>query len=173
MNVLFTGFGPFEGVDYNPSWDAAQAAAEVVDAAAELLDVTFDEAAQIATRTAYYDLVVHFGVAATRGDVCLERYAHNWRADIGAAPRRLRDDGPVAFECALPLDAIAAALDGEAGLKWRVSHDAGTYVCNATLYTALQTHGLSSAMFVHIPAVDADVACQVGRALAKHLRQTT
>ena len=165
MNWLFTGFGPFDGAVYNPSWDAAQAAAEASGATAELLPVTFDEALAIAQRAADYDLVVHFGVAVRRNDVCLERFAHNWGAERkDTAPTRLLPDGPVALECALPLDALAAALDGECGRKWRVSHDAGMYVCNATLYHSL--NAALPAMFVHIPPSWPDDARAIGRCLA-------
>lgn len=165
MNWLFTGFGPFGDVSYNPSWDAAQAAAEVVDASAELLPVTFDAARALAERPCDRELVVHFGVAKQRDDVCLERYAHNWRTELGEVrPQRLQPDGPVALECPAALDELAATLDGAADLHWRVSHDAGTFVCNATLYFAIAAN--HPAIFVHIPPTDALTARAIGQALA-------
>ncbi len=168
MNVLFTGFEPFGEHAYNPSWDVACAAAQAIDATAELLAVTFEAAQEVATRSLHYDLVVHIGVAAYRQEICFERFAHNWFAHTeDSAPERIVVDGPAALECALALDALAATLGA------RVSHDAGTYVCNATLYHALIARGRDGAMFVHIPMVTPDEARDIGRRIAASLRSST
>lgn len=163
MSLLFTGFGLFGDVDYNPSWDAAQAAAEAADAAAELLPVTLDTARTIGTRIEPGWLIVSFGVARRREQPMFERYAHNWWRDLDEhRPRRLDATGPVARECALPVDSWAAALG------FTVSHDAGMYVCNATLYYALAA--TPRAGFIHIPPVDAAGARDIGRRVGELLR---
>ena len=169
MKLYFTGFEPFAGLDYNPSWEAAHGAAEAVDATAELLEVTF-EAAQVIPPNDV-DIVVHFGLARRREDVCLERYAHNWWATLEEprALHRIDPDGEVALECALPLAEIADELDGTLELTWRVSHDAGPFVCNATLYHSLARFGLKRALFVHIPDVPPADARELGQALAECL----
>ena len=171
-SLVFTGFGPFGDVAFNPSWDCAQAAAEAAPSggAAELLAVTVDAASDAARRWAADDtLLVHFGVAARREHVSLERFAHNWWQDLGdAAATRLLANGPTALESRLPLGAWAQALDGAADLPWRVSHDAGNYVCNATLYHSLlaaERYARCDAVFVHVPACDAELARAIGAAV--------
>jgi pyroglutamyl-peptidase len=161
LTIVFTGFGPFLDVEYNPSWDAAQAAAEVSGSSAHLLPVTLQSARSIGGHAENAAMLVHFGVAKGRDEVCLERYAHNWWGDRGAVPTRLEDKGPAARECVLPLDAWAKELG------CRVSHDAGIYVCNATLYYALAA--TPEAMFVHIPAVEPKRARDIGRSIAELL----
>lgn len=171
MNVLFTGFEPFGELDYNPSWDAAQAAAEAVDGTAVLLPVTFDAAREAPAQARDFDFVVHFGVSSHPDPgVRLERYAHNWwRDDHHEHPERIDEDGPSAVECGLQLGRLARALDGSADLPWVVSHDAGTYVCNATFYHSLVERGPDRAMFIHVPQVDLETAREIGRALAREV----
>lgn len=164
--IVCTGFGPFADVSYNPSWDCAQAAAELCGGVAELLPVTLDAARAQVSSAPEAALRVHFGVARRRDVVSLERFAHNWWRDLGEERAcRIAEEGPAAVESALPLDDWAADLDGSAGLRWQVSHDAGLYVCNATLYWTLRR--TTDAVFVHVPPVDADVAGEIGRAVGE------
>lgn len=170
---IVTGFGPFGEVEYNPSWDCAQACAEALESAAILLPVTFEGAASFAEGVRGVDeLVIHFGVAVARDAVSLERYAHNWGRDVGdARPVRLVEGGEVACESALPLDAWAEELNGAAGRIWTVSHCAGTYVCNATYYHTLTALPSRTAVFVHVPQVQADEAREIGARLARVVRR--
>lgn len=163
MKLVFTGFGPYGDVDYNPSWDAAQAAAKATGSTAELLPVTVEAGEEVSRRWADDALLlVHFGVATKRREVCLERYAHNWWQDLDEdRPMRLAE-GPGALEVALPLDDWAAQLTHASGVRWRVSHDAGTFVCNATLYHSLQALGPERALFVHIPPMYPMQALEIG-----------
>lgn len=177
-NLVFTGFGPFGDVAFNPSWDCAQAAAEAAGASAELLDVTV-EAARIAAQDWAGDdtLLVHFGVAAHREHVSLERFAHNWWQDLeDEAATRLVVDAPAALESRLDLGVWACVLDGAAELAWRVSHDAGNYVCNAMLYHSLlegTRYAACDAVFVHVPACDSDVAHAIGAAVGAFVAQSS
>ena len=167
-HFVFTGFGPFADVAYNPSWDCALAAAETSEGHAELLDVTIGAAEDAAERLADADVLVQFGVAVARNEVCLERFAHNWWQDYGDAhPCRLLEGGAVAFESPLPLDRWALELDGAGGFSWVVSHDAGTYVCNAAFYHALSRG--RTAVFVHVPDCTPAKATQIGAALGRYL----
>lgn len=163
MEVVFTGFEPFGELEYNPSWDAAQAAAAVLSTSAELLPVTLDVARDIGSLAAPDRLLVHLGVARRGAEPRFERYAHNWWQDLDdIRPVRLDETGPSARECALPLDDWAETLG------WKVSHDAGNYVCNATLYFALAA--TQNAMFVHIPPVEAEESEHFGVILAEIFR---
>jgi pyroglutamyl-peptidase len=193
-SIIFTGFEPFGGHAYNPSWTAAQAAARAasnawIEAQARLLPVTFEVArgapaallAEIPpTRPA---LLVHLGLAADRRAVCLERYAHNTRgatadnAGLGSAARApydtLEAEGPCARETLLPLERIIALMGvGEA----EVTRDPGAYVCNATYYAALgavaarrAADGAADALFVHVPMLSEQGAERRGAALGAAL----
>lgn len=162
MNILFTGFEPFGELDYNPSWDAASAAAQAYGGAAELLPVTFEVARDVLEQSRNFDAVVHFGVAVKRDAPCLERYARNVRGVEGGGVEAIEEDGPAVIECALRLDAFAQRLNDASPLGWSVSEDAGTYVCNATLYHALRELGPTRAMFVHLPMSTVSVARTFG-----------
>ena len=66
----------------------------------------------------------------------------------------LAPDGPAAYRSDLPLAEWAALLRA-AGIPAQVSHHAGTYLCNATLYLShylAETQGLKTrATFIHVP----------------------
>lgn len=192
--IIFTGFEPFGGHSYNPSWTAAQAAARaashaLIEATALLLPVTFEQArcspaallAEIPpTRPA---LLVHLGLAADRRAVCLERYAHNTRgptadnAGLGSAARApydtLEAEGPCARETLLPLDHLIALMGAS---EAEVTRDPGAYVCNATYYAALgavdarrAADGAADALFVHVPMLSEQDAARCGAALGAAL----
>ena len=83
-------------------------------------------------------------------------------ADDAVAP-----EGPTALEATLPLRAVEQALL-RAGIPARLSTTAGTFLCNATMYTVLQAEqaaGVPSG-FVHLPYLADQVArlCEEVRA---------
>jgi pyroglutamyl-peptidase len=149
MKVLLTGFGPFPGVDSNPSELVALELGarpglrhEVL---AEVLPVEY-EAAGARVReliTAHEpDAVVCLGTAAKRVEINLERVALN--LDDAAIPDNagrhlvgepIVEDGPAAYWSTLPLDRMREAL---ASLKVPavISNHAGAYVCNHVFYSA-------------------------------------
>jgi pyroglutamyl-peptidase len=192
--VIFTGFEPFGGHAYNPSWTAARAAARVctgahLTAQARQLPVTF-EVARAAPAAIFAEipathaaLVLHLGLAAGRDAVCLERYAHNTRGHTAdnagavgtlAAPYDvLEDEGPAARETLMPLE-LLIELMGELGQAAALTRDPGDYVCNATYYAALaeverrRAAGLAAdALFVHVPSLSAAQADAVGQVLGR------
>ncbi|WP_174520544.1 pyroglutamyl-peptidase I [Microbacterium oleivorans] len=164
--VLLTGFEPFAGDTVNPSGDAVRAVAErwagperlIVD----VLPVTFDGAtARLAALLDEHrpDVVVSVGLAGDRSTVTPERVA------VNLADARIADNaghrpqdaavvagGPAAYFATLPVKAIAAGLANR-GIPSTVSHTAGTFVCNATMYAALHaTTGTPvRAGFIHVP----------------------
>jgi len=164
--VLLTGFEPFAGDGTNPSGDAVRAVGERWTGPArlvtEVLPVTFDGAiARLAVLLDEHrpDIVVATGLAGGRTAVTPERIAVNL-ADAripdnsGHRPQdaAVVEGGPAAYFATLPVKAISAAL-GAAGIPSTVSHSAGTFVCNATMYAALHaTAGTPTrAGFVHVP----------------------
>lgn len=157
---LLTGFEPFGGDAFNPSWEiAARLAgwevppwpAPVFGAPAPPLAVVrsvrlpcvfgealaaLDEALERHRPVA----VIALGLAASRHDISVERVAIN--VDDARIPdnagRRPIDtpvcaEGPAAYWSSLPIKAIVAALR-EAGIPATVSQSAGTFVCNHVFY---------------------------------------
>ena len=186
--VVVTGFGPFGDHDVNPSWDAADSAADILDIDAHLLPVNFQTAAQFAGAHLRLPgrrpvLFVHFGLGTSRDQVCFERRAAN-RRDNTADERERRSD--VDLPDHQPLiddnrDQRYSRLDFERLVDTyndgcsndlptaRISEDCGSFVCNALLYHSLracrsaQSKGQpAEALFIHIPKLDADDARRVG-----------
>lgn len=151
--VLLTGFGPFGAVVDNPS----AAAARAIDGwrlrghtvITRVLPVSYargpSETVALA-RGCGCALVVGLGVASTRREVEVERYAVR-RGDTAADVDGACWDpvaGPARVTASLDVAGLATALRAE------VSEDAGRYVCNAWLYEV--TLGLDVPVgFVHMP----------------------
>lgn len=101
------------------------------------------------------DAILHFGVAARRKIISVETRAHN-RRRLGAADAqgerpasgRIDLNGPETIAVRIPAAQIVAKIR-RAGIAAALSHDAGRYLCNATLYETLR--GRLPAGFVHIP----------------------
>jgi len=166
--ILLTGFEPFDGLESNPSWEAALRAAELWDdsnhdVVAERLPVDFDEAPRyLATSCAKHrpEVVINIGVAIGRSHLCVERVAINC-IDARIPDNRGRQPvdepvvagGPNAYFSTLPIHRIVAAWESE-GLSGRISNSAGTYVCNRILYETLHTaegRGILRGGFIHVP----------------------
>jgi pyroglutamyl-peptidase len=141
--LLVTGFEPFGGETLNASWEAAQKLegwrhGEYV-AVARLLPCAYDASVKEliqAIETLRPDALLMTGQAARRGAVCVERFARN--LDDATAPDnegalrrglRISRDAPEWLEAAAPVRAIVRAVN-EAGIRTRVSRNAGTFVCN-------------------------------------------
>lgn len=154
MRVLVTGFGSFPGVSENPTESLAleldgQRIGEH-EIWGVVLPVSYDRGPAQAIRLARElraDLVIGFGVAVTREQVCVERRA------VHVAEGERDNDGQIAamtpgpFEVLSTLDAEGLALV----LGGSVSEDAGRYVCNAWLYKVADALDVPVG-FVHIPA---------------------
>jgi pyroglutamyl-peptidase len=160
VKVLLTGFGPFGNVVDNPTsrlarvFDATSTAdREVVGLS---LPTSFARAPRlIAERLAAdrFDALLMLGVAASAHTVRIERFARR------VAKVRMPDvddaiagamEGPEVLPVTIDVDAMEDALSF---LEPEVSDDAGTYVCNHTLYSTLASHdrrGLRIG-FLHLP----------------------
>lgn len=167
MRVLVTGFSEFPGVPDNPTerlvgaladdgWRPAAAARAhhlvlktEYGAAAAALDATlagFDP-----------DVVVSFGVHGGADALRVECVARNRvsqaRADnAGTIPAGAIDDGPPALAGTFDAVRVCEAVRAR-GVPVRLSHDAGTYLCNFAYYRALRWGaGRSRSVgFVHVP----------------------
>jgi pyroglutamyl-peptidase len=168
MRVAIAGFGPFPGAPFNPSAALAQAlrrrrrpalaglARTPHVFATAYAAVDRDLAKLFAGKP---DVVLIFGLAARRRQVCVETRARNavsvlfpdvsgYRPHASViAPRKppsQRGNAPFAH-------LLAAARTG--GMPARLSRDAGRYLCNYAYWQALQRarDGTPLIAFVHIP----------------------
>jgi pyroglutamyl-peptidase len=171
--ILITGFEPFAGLAANPSSDVAAtldgqeiAGRKIVG---RLLPVDFARY-RAALETLLGDiapaLYIGFGLASGEDMIRIERFGVNLadfdipdNAGARHVGRKIEADGPAARDSTLPCAEIRAALL-EAGIPARLSNSAGSYLCNATLYSAL---GLCAARripcgFIHLPYASEQVA---------------
>ncbi len=194
LEVVVTGFGPFQAHAHNPSKPFAQAVAAGVSkrlaSSYEGLQVTYKEVREFVDLQDYgsQPVLVHCGLAQERATIALERYAHNIRGEtLDNSGEPVDQDwvvpgGPTALETFMPIDRIASdlsdRLDGSTGVDAKVSQDAGTYVCNALYYRSLMAvrqarlaDRAAEAIFVHIPNFDVDTARKHGRRIGDQLGQ--
>lgn len=193
LTALVTGFEPFAGASVNPSWEAVRllpaclplAAGSAVPELAivsRLLPVTFDgAAAQVRELVAEHqpDVVIHVGLNEKAPAIMLETRAVNEQTaripdNAGDQPdhRPVVAGGPQVRYSTWTAPVLAGRLRA-AGLPVQVSADAGRYVCNSTLYTALDTLGPGEVRptgFIHVPGPEAVPTTQVISALTALLR---
>lgn len=165
--ILVTGFGPFGGVDHNPSGDLAEALDGRSIGGAKVTGIVLPcefgrslEVLKKELRRVRPDAVVALGVAAGRDAITPERVAVNLddarQADnAGYRPveRPVVARGPAAYWSGLPVKAIVRELE-RAGLPARLSMTAGTYVCNHVFYGlmhAVRRRPGVRAGFIHLP----------------------
>jgi len=170
MRVVLAGFGPFPGAPFNPSALLVEALARrrrPALAGIELITHVFATAYAAVDRdlpglfAIKPDIVLIFGLAGRRRDLCIETRArnavsvlfpdangHRPQFDVIARgePRSRRGDAPF-----VRLLGAARQLDVPA----RLSRDAGRYLCNYAYWRALERtrDGEPLVQFVHIPSV--------------------
>ena len=187
IDVLLSGFAPFDGAQTNESWEAVRAAvpalvARGVDAEAVELPVEFGAGSALlaeVVRALRPSLVVAVGLAAGRSAITPERVAINLRDaripdNAGASPvdEPVVPGAPVGRFSTLPIKAMVAALAAD-GVPAAVSQTAGTYVCNDVFYALQHLLATEPALegirggFVHVPAADVIDAPTAARALAR------
>jgi pyroglutamyl-peptidase len=162
-SVLVTAFEPYDRWKTNSSWLAlVHFTHELPDEPAvttRLYPVDFTQVKQRLTKdlAGNFDYAIHLGQAPGSSRIQLEAIGLNVGGSSHQSPDQylpLSDDGPTAYQSALPLGHWAVKLR-QAGIPAQVSFHAGTYLCNATLYW---THYLAERMslktqaaFVHLP----------------------
>ena len=167
--VLITGFGPFPSVPVNATMTlvprltrAAIVLFPGIRFTAAILPTEWDAApvhVDKLVKRLKPDLVVHFGVSRRARGFEIERRGRNVRAlspdACGAIPNDvcIDDGGPALHPSRLPVAEIVARLR-QRGITAFQSWNAGTYLCNATLFHALAAKPLRQVPtgFVHIPA---------------------
>lgn len=166
--ILLTGFGAFPGARSNPSADilrllggapTARLARLGIRLERHVLPVVFTTVPD-RLATLMEDLrpsaVLHVGLAGRRRSLCVETRACNFVSQLHpdarrqmAVSRSVANGGPPARPARVPSQRLMQALR-RAGARSQISIDAGTYVCNQTLYLTLGTD-IALAGFIHVP----------------------
>ena len=166
MKILVTGFDPFGGEAINPAYEAVKmlpnkiAGAQIIkrEIPTSFARGTAEVARQI--KLCQPDLVLNVGQAGGAAGLRVERVT------INLADARIPDNdgaqlvdeplvpgGAAAYFATLPVKAMVRGVQAK-GYPCQLSYTAGTYVCNAVMYTVLHTvQGCPHmrAGFVHVP----------------------
>lgn len=148
MKGLITCFENFDGVSDNTS----KKVVESLNLPSLVLPVSFNRCDQSLPQD--MDFIIQVGVAASRSEITIERYAHN----LAHSPTQPDNDGqkpvhqrivqhaPLALETNIEVN----LLDTIPG-KWSWSLSAGSYVCNALYFKTLLNLPNTKTVFLHIP----------------------
>jgi pyroglutamyl-peptidase len=166
--VLLTGFGAFPGAPSNPSAGiirllagapTARLARLGIRLERHVLPVVFAAAPQrlaILIESLRPSAVLHIGLAGRRRSLCVETRACNFVSQLHPDARRqtpvsrsITPGGVPARAARVPSQRLVHALRA-AGARSQISIDAGSYVCNQTLYLTLGTE-TALAGFIHVP----------------------
>ena len=163
--LLITGFDPFDGQSFNPSWEAVRLLPDTVgefELCKLQLPTCYETAPRILLEKAKEirpDVIISVGQAGGRATVTPERIAVNIRDSKRSdnngricSGERIAPQGDVAFFSTLPVGAMAEAICAE-GLPGAISNTAGTFVCNDVLYSTLRCFAGTDTRvgFIHVP----------------------
>lgn len=175
--ILLTGFEPFAGDTFNPSWALARRTAEILESSgirahAGLLPCVFETAPVVLNDLLQHQtpqLVISLGLAAGRNALSLEKVAINHIDarivdNAGEQPidTPVAADGPNAYFSTLPLKRALEEIKAQgSSVPVEVSLSAGNFVCNQVFYALM--HALAGqedirAGFIHVPALEQDSA---------------
>jgi pyroglutamyl-peptidase len=165
---LLSGFGPFGANSVNASAEVARRIWEEGVDGVDLVKVELPTIRRTAFDRVNPDIVVMLGIADDRREITPERVAINlddYRIPDVAGNQPVDEPvvagAPAAYFSTLPVKKIVAALSA-ADIPSRVSHSAGTYLCNHLSYSLLhqveRTGAPCRAGFIHIPQMTEAVA---------------
>jgi pyroglutamyl-peptidase len=162
VRVLLTGFKPWGKQRRNPSGELARALG------GHLLPVNYAAAGRAlkALIRQRPDAILMLGLAPGRKSIGLEALALNVDHCEDGSHRRWRrriSKGPLALPTRLPLDLLHRRLS-RARIPVRLSHHAGTFICNHVFYVALAASDVPCG-FVHVPPFKAMPAARQMRAV--------
>lgn len=170
--IFITAFEPYGNWSENASWLAliefTKQLNPNLDITTRLYPVAFDDVAARLRRDleADYDYALHLGQAPGIASVKLEAIGLNIGGRSEQRPedfRPLVDDGPVAYRSELPLADWSRLLRAE-GIPTTMSYNAGSFLCNATLYLShffADTMNLKTrSAFIHLPLEHAQTVKQ-------------
>lgn len=163
MRVLLTAFEPYEQWKENSSWLTLMELLKDRPPKPELVTRRYPVELPAMRDRLYKDLqagfdaVIHLGQSPGSPQIKLELIAVNAAGRVencGDELSVIEEHGPVAYRSGLPLGRWAKTLR-EKQIPTIVSYHAGTFLCNATLYSSLHlSRGMSPAPlvgFFHLP----------------------
>ncbi len=171
LKVLVAGFGPFPGAANNPSGQLAlhvahsrRIASSGAKTIGAVIPTVYQEVASILSRVLEAekpDVVLMFGLAGSTPWMRIETRAANVASSLhpdaaGDKPANhsLVAGSPQILKVRAPVHRLLAAAQ-KAGVKAKISVDAGGYICNAAFFHCLdaarKTGTPKLAAFVHIP----------------------
>ena len=169
--VLLTGFGPFAGVESNPSEVVVARLKDTVFTAIDLrthvLDVSYRRSVQQVdelVKKHVPELVIHLGVARSTPYLRVEARAVNLKGSdltdvdgergLGRPVQEEEEVGTLRYS-SFGVESLVRDFE-RAGFPAQVSMDAGRYVCNAVYYHSLRLleQADTPCLFLHVPAVD-------------------
>ena len=170
--TYLTGFGPFSGVEQNPTEQLVQRLQNQsfpgLSLTTDILPVSYKGSfrhAQTALREQSFKTILHLGVSTKDNTLRLERQAINsMSASIpdndGIINLNLSIDEVMpsshVLQTGVELEELVQSLQ-EQGTEVKISKDAGQYVCNALYYQSLQWAQKQTetpqVLFVHVPQV--------------------
>jgi pyroglutamyl-peptidase len=175
MKALVTGFEPYGGRDLNPATEVMRAlegtsiggasvVGRLLPVSYRLLPARLDEILD----EVQPEIAISLGLWPGEPMIRLERLAANVADfEIPDNEGALLEDAAIgaanapAFFATLPLRRIEQALLGKA-IPARISSTAGTFLCNATLFTLLSRREKGPALmrcgFIHLPYLPSQVA---------------
>jgi pyroglutamyl-peptidase len=179
FRVLLTGFEPYGGRSLNPAFETMRAldgrtfgGAEVIGRALPVSLAKLRYSLERHLEEIRPQAVISLGLWPGEPMIRLERVAINV-ADFEIADNEgsrpgdsvLAETGAAARLATLPVRAIETALLAE-GIPARISSTAGTFLCNACLYTVLELleetgRSTVAAGFIHVPYAPAQVAAML------------
>lgn len=167
MRVLITGFDPFDSEKINPSWEAVKGLpAEINGIEVHKLQLPTSFTRGVTTLiealfTLRPDVTIQVGQHGGVASLQVERVAINLaNARIcdndGNSPKEktILTKAPTAYFATVPTARMVAELNA-AGIPAQLSYSAGTFVCNAVMFSALhfavtEMPNLKSG-FIHVP----------------------
>ena len=145
VKTLVYGFGPYEEFDSNISESIVRALAPEPGVVVEVFDVRFDRDMFVRVLERHSpDVVIGLGQRRRGHKLRIEGRAQNLWGRRGESLRRVSETGP---------QHLFASLRLPFDVRTTVSRDAGTYVCNFSMYVCLEyceTRG-SRYGFIHVP----------------------
>jgi pyroglutamyl-peptidase len=170
--VLLTAFEPYDRWQENASWLALVRLTAELPSSVALTTRRYPVDFAILRRrlaedlSAGYDFAIHLGQHPRSSSIQLEAVGLNVGCQGGAREEfvPLEPDGPAAYFSGAPLPEWTAQIR-QAGIPARVSHHAGTYLCNAALYwschLSAQMRMPTISAFIHLPLDISQVAAEL------------
>jgi pyroglutamyl-peptidase len=170
-SILVTGFGPFPGMECNPTEQLVRAlgrrrdrhGSRVVAHVFETSYAAVDSELPVLIRRHNPSVILMFGVAAARKRLRIETFARNALSRVhedaaGHLPAQalIEKTGPVRLPLRTPSRRLLGAARAS-GFAAEISDDAGNYLCNYLCWHASRIAAASRASrlvaFVHVPQV--------------------